>query len=283
MADEITLDDLGVPARSTAVLDAAHVARIAATLDADAPGDGDVLPSLWHWAFFTPTTPTAGLGPDGHPRLASPAMAPFPRRMWGAGRLEWDHDLRVGATAERVSAVRSARTTTGASGTLLLVVVEPRVPPGRRALRPRAADARLPRPAGRAGAAAGRRRRRRGARRRVVDAAPTRADAAVPLLGDHVQHPPHPLRPAVRPRRRGLPGPRRAGPADGDDGGRVRRAARPVGAWRRTSSRRRRRCSPASARRSSWRHRPPTAPARRRCCATTAPSPCASTTRLRDR
>ena len=124
MADEITLDDLGVPARSTTTFDAAHVARIAATLDAVAPGDGDVLPSLWHWAFFTPTTPTAGLGPDGHPRLASPALAPFPRRMWGAGRLEWDGDLCVGAAAERVSAVRSARTTTGASGTLLLVVVE---------------------------------------------------------------------------------------------------------------------------------------------------------------
>ncbi len=124
MAAEITLDDLGVPARSSALLDAAHVARIAATLDADAPGDGDVLPALWHWAFFTPTTPSAGLGADGHPHLASPAMAPFPRRMWGAGRLQWDHDLRVGATAERVSTVRSARTTTGASGALLLVVVD---------------------------------------------------------------------------------------------------------------------------------------------------------------
>ena len=33
-------------------------------------------------------------------------------------------DLRVGATAERVSTVRSARTTTGASGALLLVVVD---------------------------------------------------------------------------------------------------------------------------------------------------------------
>jgi hydroxyacyl-ACP dehydratase HTD2-like protein with hotdog domain len=121
MADEITLDDLRVPARATAVLDEAHVARIAATLDADPPTAGDALPSLWHWAFFTPTTPTLGLGADGHPRLASPAMAPFPRRMWGAGRLEWDDDLRVGGSAERVSRVRSARTTTGASGTLLLV------------------------------------------------------------------------------------------------------------------------------------------------------------------
>jgi hydroxyacyl-ACP dehydratase HTD2-like protein with hotdog domain len=124
MSGDITLDDLGLRERSTAILDAAHVARIAATLDADAPGEGDVLPSLWHWAFFTPTTPTTGLGADGHPRLASPAMAPFPRRMWGAGRVAWDRDLRVGASAERVSSVRSARTTTGASGTLLLVAVD---------------------------------------------------------------------------------------------------------------------------------------------------------------
>lgn len=124
MSDSVSLSDLGVPERSTATFDAAHVTRVAATLDADAPPHGAALPSLWHWAFFTPTTPTAGLGPDGHPRLASPAMAPFPRRMWGAGRVEWESDLRVGATAERVSAVRSARTTAGASGTLLLVVVD---------------------------------------------------------------------------------------------------------------------------------------------------------------
>ena len=51
-------------------------------------------------------------------------MTPFPRRMWGAGRVEWDRDLRVGTIAERISAVRSARTTTGASGTLLLIVVD---------------------------------------------------------------------------------------------------------------------------------------------------------------
>src|SRR3954471_11834045 len=119
MSIEITLDDLGLPARSLAVLDAAHVERIAATLDSpSAAGPGDPLPALWHWAFFTPTTPTAGLGPDGHPRLASPVMAPFPRRMWGAGRVAFERDLRVGVTAERMSVVRSARTTTGASGTL---------------------------------------------------------------------------------------------------------------------------------------------------------------------
>jgi 3-methylfumaryl-CoA hydratase len=122
---EITLADLGVPDRSTAVLDAAHVERIAATFDAPSvPGPGDSLPSLWHWAFFTPTAPTAQLGVDGHPRLTSPALEPFPRRMWGAGRVEWEQDLRVGEVAERSSALRSARVTAGASGPLVIVALE---------------------------------------------------------------------------------------------------------------------------------------------------------------
>src|ERR1700754_712797 len=122
MTVELTVEDLGLPARAVAVLDAAHVERIAATLDAPTrPGPGDPLPSLWHWAFFTPTTPTAGLGADGHPRLSSPALGPFPRRMFGAGRVDWEHDLRVGEAAERSTAVRSTRSTAGGSGQLLLV------------------------------------------------------------------------------------------------------------------------------------------------------------------
>jgi itaconyl-CoA hydratase/mesaconyl-C4 CoA hydratase len=123
MAD-VTLDDLGVPQRSVAVVDAAHVERIAATFDAPPPSAGDPLPALWHWAFFTPTTSTAGLGTDGHPVLTSPALAAFPRRMWGAGRVEWEHDLRVGEPAERASAVRSSREVTGGSGALLIVSLE---------------------------------------------------------------------------------------------------------------------------------------------------------------
>ena len=41
-----------------------------------------------------------------------------------------------------------------------------------------------------------------------------RRRAAVPLLGAHLQRPPHPLRPQVRHRSRGLPRPDRARPAD---------------------------------------------------------------------
>lgn len=125
MTTEISLTDLGLPERAEALLDVAHVTRIAATLDTPVvPGAGDALPRLWHWGFFTPTTPTAGLGADGHPLLDSPALAPYPRRMFGAATLEWFGDLEVDAIAERASAVRSARTTAGGSGALLIVGLE---------------------------------------------------------------------------------------------------------------------------------------------------------------
>jgi 3-methylfumaryl-CoA hydratase len=121
---ELTPADLGLPEQSVAVLDGAHVGRIAATLDAPVPAAGTALPTLWHWAFFTPTTATAGLGHDGHPEIASPALASFPRRMFGAGQLAWSGDLVVGETAVRRSSVRSARQVSGASGDLLIVGLE---------------------------------------------------------------------------------------------------------------------------------------------------------------
>ena len=133
MSLELTLDDLGVPAVTTVVIDLAHVGRIAATLDHDAPiAPGDALPSLWHWAFFTPTTATTGLGADGHPRLASPRLADFPRRMWGAGTVTWSHDLRVGEPATRTTVLASTKTTSGASGALLIVGLEHRYTQGDR-------------------------------------------------------------------------------------------------------------------------------------------------------
>src|SRR3954451_15838395 len=119
MSVELTLADMNVPERTQAMIDAAHVERIAATLDTSVPTE--VLPTMWHWMFFTPTTPTAGLGTDGHPILASPVMAPFPRRMFGAGTTEWDGDLLIGRVAERVTTLVSAREVAGGSGTLLIV------------------------------------------------------------------------------------------------------------------------------------------------------------------
>jgi hydroxyacyl-ACP dehydratase HTD2-like protein with hotdog domain len=124
MSVDITLADLGLPDTSVAALDPAHVERIAATLDATVPAAGDALPALWHWAFFTPTSATSGLGTDGHPLLSSAVLAAHPRRMWGAGRVEWQHDLVVGETARRTTALRSCREVSGNSGSLLIVVLD---------------------------------------------------------------------------------------------------------------------------------------------------------------
>ena len=122
MSGDLTLDDLGIPGVTEAVLDTAHARRIAATLDsATAVRAGEPLPSLWHWAYFTPTAATASLGHDGHPRLSSPRLAEFPRRMWGAGTVTWQGDLVVGEPATRTTTITSVKNTTGATGALMIV------------------------------------------------------------------------------------------------------------------------------------------------------------------
>lgn len=118
------LDDLRLPAVSTCTIDAGHLARVAATVDAAVPGTGSPLPVPWHWAWFTPTTPTRGLGADGHPVVTGPLVARYPRRMWAAGRIAVEEPLTIGEPATRHSRVAGARTTTGRSGELLVVELE---------------------------------------------------------------------------------------------------------------------------------------------------------------
>lgn len=124
----LTVEDLGLASLTVCEISAEHVVRLAATLDvAASPPDGAPLPLLWHWAFFTPTVATAGLGPDGHPRL--PAGAPtarYPRRMWAGGRVRLDAPLVVGRPAERRSTVLRTKETSGKSGDLLVVTLEHR-------------------------------------------------------------------------------------------------------------------------------------------------------------
>ena len=118
------LEDTGFEPFTVSELDAEHVVRVAACLDVDAQAvlDGGVLPVLWHWAFFLPTEPTAELGPDGHLHRR-PAMAEYPRRMFGAGRVQVHEPLVIGQQAERVSAVRSAALKEGSTGTFWVVTV----------------------------------------------------------------------------------------------------------------------------------------------------------------
>jgi len=107
-------------------IDGRRTAALAATLDLDtAPGNGDPLPPLWHWLGFLPCDRACDLGDDGHPhRGGFLPPVPLPRRMWAGSQFEFHRPLQVGATAERVSTVRSVDLKTGRSGALVFVRVE---------------------------------------------------------------------------------------------------------------------------------------------------------------
>ena len=66
---ELTLVDLGLTSKQTSTLPAEHAQMLAATLDV-AFDPTLALPLLWHWSYFNHVVGTAGLGPDGHPRLS---------------------------------------------------------------------------------------------------------------------------------------------------------------------------------------------------------------------
>jgi len=123
-ATQPLLEDTGFEPFARADLDAEHVVRVAACLDVDAAAvlESGVLPVLWHWAFFLPTEPTAELGPDGHLHRR-PEMAEFPRRMFGAGRVQVLEPLEIGKPAERVSEVRAASLKVGSTGRFWVVTV----------------------------------------------------------------------------------------------------------------------------------------------------------------
>lgn len=118
----LTLDDLGIEASATVDMSVDHLGRLAATLDRAPLSSGDPLPLLWHWSCFTPTAPMSDLADDGHP-TRSDALASFPRRMWGSGRVELTSPLRAGIPAERRTHLAGQRTVDGASGQMVLVTL----------------------------------------------------------------------------------------------------------------------------------------------------------------
>lgn len=126
MSAELSADDVGVAPVTTSELSAEHARRVAAVLGTDDDlTDGSPLPLLWHWAFFAPAVPTAGLGPDGHPRMSPGGpTADLPRRMWAGGRVRAHEALLVGTPATRRSRVAQAERKSGRSGDLLVVTVE---------------------------------------------------------------------------------------------------------------------------------------------------------------
>jgi 3-methylfumaryl-CoA hydratase len=122
---DLTLDDIGMTERATSEMSAEHGARVAATIDSSAQlRNGDVLPLLWHWAYFTPIAATAELGDDGHPRLPTGALSGYPRRMWAAGKIKAGGPLVLGVPATRTTRVVNAKESTGRSGGLAVITLE---------------------------------------------------------------------------------------------------------------------------------------------------------------
>jgi 3-methylfumaryl-CoA hydratase len=108
-------------------VDAGLVSRWLATLDRDAPSDGNV-PQGLHWCLCLPDAATAKLGPDGHPLRDDgegsflPPIA-LPRRMWASSKVEFFAPLRVGDAVTRNSRVQTITEKSGGSGQLVFVDV----------------------------------------------------------------------------------------------------------------------------------------------------------------
>jgi itaconyl-CoA hydratase/mesaconyl-C4 CoA hydratase len=89
------------------------------------PATGDVLPALWHWAFFEEAVPERGLGEDGHPKRGG-FLPPVTgrNRMWAGSTIEFLAPLRVDTIATRRSTIARLEEKTGRTGSLLFVTVE---------------------------------------------------------------------------------------------------------------------------------------------------------------
>ena len=108
-------------------IDAGLVSRWLATLDRDAPSDGNV-PQGLHWCLCLPDAATAKLGPDGHPLRDDSIESflppvPLPRRMWASSKVEFLKPLRVGEAVTRNSRVQTITEKSGGSGQLVFVDV----------------------------------------------------------------------------------------------------------------------------------------------------------------
>ena len=107
------------------VLTESVLTRWCAMLDRDVPADRTA-PQGLHWCLCTPDAPTAGLGPDGHPKRDASLLSLLPplaleRRMWAAGAAEFLAPITSGATIERRSRVLSITEKQGGTGPLIFV------------------------------------------------------------------------------------------------------------------------------------------------------------------
>ncbi len=123
---EINLQDwVGRQERVAELISASHTKKIAFSVNAPVPDEGEALPLLWHWAFFVDPLPLKGLGEDGHPaRGGFLPPADNRNRMWAGGRLNFVQDLLIGKEAERITTIKSVIEKEGRTGKLLFVTLE---------------------------------------------------------------------------------------------------------------------------------------------------------------
>jgi 3-methylfumaryl-CoA hydratase len=121
------VDWIGREERARDRLSAPLARRWLATFDLDAPAHG-AMPQGIHWCLCTPETPSARLGPDGHP-LRDGAPGSFlppvaaPRRMWAGSDCEFLAPLEIGAEISRRSRIDAVEQKQGSSGPLTFVTI----------------------------------------------------------------------------------------------------------------------------------------------------------------
>ena len=88
------------------------------------PGEGDALPTFWHWTQFWITEPPDRLGRDGHPAHGDHLPdTGLPRRMWAGGALDFHAPLIIGMQAKRVSTAGPVVKKQGRSGPLAFLTI----------------------------------------------------------------------------------------------------------------------------------------------------------------
>ncbi|KAH8724454.1 hypothetical protein GQ44DRAFT_279540 [Phaeosphaeriaceae sp. PMI808] len=89
------------------------------------PPNGTPVPPGHHLVYFTPSIVEDELGLDGTDRTVNP-LAPFTRRMWAGGELEWSQEptslLRVGQVVRETTRLTSAEPKALRTGGEMLVV-----------------------------------------------------------------------------------------------------------------------------------------------------------------
>jgi 3-methylfumaryl-CoA hydratase len=120
---QLTPASLGLAEEQSSELSGEHAQLLGATLDIPFAA-GTPLPLLWHWAYFNPSVPSAGLGPDGHAKRDSPMLADYPRRMWVGGEVRSVVPLLTGTPAVRRTRVVDHAVKHGSTGDLLVVSLE---------------------------------------------------------------------------------------------------------------------------------------------------------------